>query len=150
MNDMLSFQLRRSHLPVKLSVEDMRPLSEQKVFVSFGTGGRTVCLGDRRHVPLLLLLLLLSVWPQQDTSSEIMGLCPWLISSFMAHVWALHLYSTCCYDRPVKVGSGELTRHKSTTTSRTEALLSGFSVHKRLYKHHYTEELTRRLVCRAL
>lgn len=44
----------------------------------------------------------------------------------MTHVWALHLYSTCCYDRPVKVGSGELTRHKSTTTSRTEALLSRF------------------------
>lgn len=67
-----------------------------------------------------------SLWPQQDTSSEIMGLCPWLISSFMTHVWALHLYSTCCYDRHVKVGSGELTRHKSTTTSRTEALLSRF------------------------
>ena len=88
-----------------------------------------------------------SLWPQQDTSSEIMGLRPWLISSFMTHVWALHLQSTCCY---VTGGSGEMTRHKSTTTSRTNALLSGFSVHKRLYKHHYTERLATQLVCQAL
>lgn len=95
----------------------MWSVSEQEVFVSYGRAGRTVCLGDRRHALLLLLLLLLSLWPQQDTSSGIMGLCRWLISSFMAHVWALHLYSTCCDDRLIKVGSGELTRLKSTQSS---------------------------------
>lgn len=66
----------------------------------------------------------------------------------MTHVGRaqLRIHSTCCYDRPAKVSSGELTRHKSTTTSRTEAPLSAFSVHMRLYKHHYTEEITRQLV----
>ena len=69
-----------------------------------------------------------ALWPPQDTSSEIMGLCSWLISSFMAHVCG-HFTSIqrAAMTGPVKVGSGELTRHKSTTTSRTEALLSGFS-----------------------
>lgn len=35
----------------------------------------------------------LCVQSQQDTSSEIMGLFPGLISSFIAHVWAVRLYS---------------------------------------------------------
>lgn len=45
----------------------------------------------------------------------------------MTHVWAPCIHSTHCCEGPVKVNSGELTRHKRATTSRTEAPLSGFT-----------------------
>lgn len=60
--------------------------------------------------------------PQQDTSRN-----NWIMFVIDIQLYdsRAHVYSTCCHDRLVKVDSGELTGHKHTTTSRTEAQLSG-------------------------
>ena len=92
-----------------------------------------------------------TLWPQQDTSSEIMGLCSWLISSFMAHVCG-HCTSI---QRAAMTGPSKsaLENWLDTNLPRPPELklyYRAFLVHERLYKHHYSEEFTRRLVCHAL
>lgn len=104
------------------------------VCVCFRTAGRSVFGWQACSMPPSCL------WPQQDTSSEVMGLCPPLIfSSYDSRVGAVHPFYTLLWG----ACQSKLWRTDSTQTCND---LQDWGSIVRLYKHHYTGEHTGQLV----